>query len=66
MRLIDADAMRQDLLQNGWNESIHDTNVVLESIDGQPTIGRCVALCKAMGLPVPDFIKNKNAEKVCD
>lgn len=23
-------------------------------------IGRCVALCKAMGEPVPDFIKNKN------
>lgn len=23
-------------------------------------IGRCVALCKVMGEPVPDFIKNKN------
>lgn len=23
-------------------------------------IGRCIALCKAMGKPVPDFIKNKN------
>lgn len=23
-------------------------------------IGRCVALCKAMNAPVPDFIKNKN------
>lgn len=23
-------------------------------------IGRCVAFCKAMGEPVPDFIKNKN------
>lgn len=25
-------------------------------------IGKCVSLCKAVGVPVPDFIKNKNKE----
>lgn len=37
-RLIDADAMRQDWLENGQNEYIYDTNAVLDSIDAQPTI----------------------------
>lgn len=38
MRLIDADPMRQDWLDNGQNEYIYDTNAFLDSIDNQPTI----------------------------
>ena len=38
VRLIDANAMRDDWLENGENEYIYDTNAVLESIDSQPTI----------------------------
>lgn len=38
MRLIDADAMRQDWLENGENEFVYDTNSVLSSIDEQATI----------------------------
>lgn len=38
MRLIDADEMRQDWLENGQNEYVYDTNAVLDSIDEQPTI----------------------------
>lgn len=38
MRLIDADAMRQNWLENGQNEYVYDTNAVLDSIDAQPTI----------------------------
>ena len=38
MRLIDADAMRNDWLENGENEYVYDTNVMLDSIDAQPTI----------------------------
>lgn len=37
-RLIDADAMRQDWLENGENEYVYDTNAVLDSIDEQPTV----------------------------
>lgn len=38
MRLIDADAMRQDWLENGENEYVYDANAVLDSIDAQPTV----------------------------
>ena len=38
VRLIDANAMRDDWLENGENEYVYDTNAVLESIDKQPTI----------------------------
>lgn len=38
MRLIDADVMREDWLENGQNEYVYDTNAVLDSIDEQPTI----------------------------
>ena len=38
MRLIDANAMRDDWLENGENEYIYDTNAVLDSIDSQPTV----------------------------
>ena len=47
MRLIDADAMRTDWLENGENEYVYDTNAVLESIDEQPTIDAVeVVRCK--------------------
>ena len=38
MRLIDADKMRENWLENGENEYVYDTNAVLESIDEQPTV----------------------------
>ena len=37
MRLIDADALRAYWLANGENKHVYDTNVVLDSIDEQPT-----------------------------
>lgn len=37
-RLIDANVMRDDWLQNGENEYVYDANAVLESIDAQPTV----------------------------
>ena len=37
-RLIDADKMRNDWLENGLNEYVYDTNAFLESIDEQPTV----------------------------
>ena len=37
-RLIDANAMREDWLENGENEYVYDTNAVLASIDAQPTV----------------------------
>ena len=37
-RLIDANAMREDWLENGENEYVYDTNAVLDSIDAQPTV----------------------------
>ena len=46
-RLIDADAMRDDWLENGENEYVYDTNAVLDSIDSQPTIDAVpVVRCK--------------------
>ena len=47
MRLIDANAMRDDWLENGENEYVYDTNAVLESIDSQPTVDAVqVVRCK--------------------
>lgn len=47
MRLIDADKMRKDWLENGENEYVYDTNAVLESIDEQPTVDAVeVVRCK--------------------
>ena len=37
-RLIDADALREEWLENGENEYVYDTNSFLESIDNAPTI----------------------------
>lgn len=38
MRLIDANAMRTDWIENSENECVYNTNAVLDSIDHQPTI----------------------------
>ena len=47
MRLIDANAMRDDWLENGENEYVYDTNAVLDSIDSQPTVDTVeVVRCK--------------------
>lgn len=46
-RLIDANAMRDDWLENGENEYVYDTNAVLDSIDSQPTVDAVdVVRCK--------------------
>lgn len=46
-RLIDANKMREDWLENGENEFVYDTNAVLESIDNQPTVDAVpVVRCK--------------------
>ena len=46
-RLIDANAMREDWLENGQNEYVYDTNAVLDSIDAQPTVDAVeVVRCK--------------------
>lgn len=46
-RLIDANAMRKDWLENGENEYVYDTNAVLDSIDAQPTVDAVpVVRCK--------------------
>lgn len=37
-RLVDADALRADWLENGENEYVYDTNAFLDSIDAAPTI----------------------------
>ena len=37
-RLIDADTMREQWLENGENEYVYDTNAILDSIDAQPTV----------------------------
>ena len=44
MRLIDADALRQDWLENGQNEYVYDTNAVLDSIDAHPTIDAVIVV----------------------
>lgn len=47
MRLIDANAMRDDWLENGENKYVYDTNAVLDSIDSQPTVDAVeVVRCK--------------------
>ena len=46
-RLIDANAMRDDWLENGENEYVYDANAVLDSIDSQPTVDAVeVVRCK--------------------
>ena len=51
-RLIDADAMRDDWLENGENEYVYDTNAVLYSIDSQPTVDAVeVVRCRDCAVP---------------
>lgn len=38
MRLIDADSLRDEWLENGENERIYNTNDFLDSLDYAPTI----------------------------
>ena len=46
-RLIDADAMRDDWLENGENEYVYNTNAILDSIDSQQTVDAVeVVRCK--------------------
>lgn len=62
MRLIDADAMRQDWLENGENEFVYDTNAFLDSIDAQPTIDAVpVVRCKDCKW----FIYDDDVDYVC-
>ncbi len=37
-RLIDADALREDWLENGENEYVYDTNAFLDSLDKATTV----------------------------
>lgn len=37
-RLIDANALRDDWLENGENEYVYDTNAFLDSLDNAPTV----------------------------
>ena len=69
-RLIDADAMRDDWLENGENEYVYDTNAALDSIDSQPTVDAVVVVrckdCTKNGLfscPIC-FIENKTLQFV--
>ena len=52
-RLIDANAMRDDWLENGENEYVYDTNAVLDSIDSHSTVDAVEAVrcreCKRRG-----------------
>lgn len=47
-RLIDADAMRQEWLENGENEYVYDTNAVLDSIDSQPTVNQWIPVTERL------------------
>ena len=44
-RLIDANALREDWLQNGENEYVYDANAFIESIDDAPTVDAIVVRC---------------------
>lgn len=57
IRLIDANTMRNDWLENGENEYVYDTNAVLDSIDAQPTID------PESLRPVGRWIKKKPGDK---
>lgn len=56
MRLIDADAMRQDWLENGENEYIYDTNAVLDSIDAQLTVSRWIPVTERLPEVGEEFV----------
>lgn len=46
MRLIDADPLREDWLENTVNADVYSPNDVLYSIDAQPTVEATVLPCK--------------------
>ena len=62
MRLIDADALRNDWLYNGQNEKIYDTNDFLDSVDEQPTAYDVDKVCEKLG--EMQIIANTYNEKV--
>ena len=65
-RLIDANAMRDDWLENGENEYVYDTNAVLDSIDSKPTVDAVeVVRCKDCEYLVNTTI-NANGFLICD
>lgn len=47
-RLIDADTMREEWLENGENEYVYDTNAVLDSIDSQPTVNQWIPVTERL------------------
>ena len=67
MKLIDADKMRDDWLENGENEFVYDTNAVLESIDAQPTVDAALVVHGRWN-PKPIYKANGNGGvyKYCD
>ena len=64
MRLIDANAMRDDWLENGENEYVYDTNAVLDSIDSQPTID-AVAVVRCKDCKYGDYDSEPDDAMVC-
>jgi hypothetical protein len=59
-RLIDADTMREEWLENGENEYVYDTNAVLDSIDSQPTVNQWIPVTERMP---EDDLQNKSKAK---
>lgn len=53
VRLIDANAMRNEWLEHGENEYVYDTNAVLASIDEQPTLTEYAPIVKAHWVYTP-------------
>lgn len=53
VRLIDANAMRNEWLEYGENEYVYDTNAVLASIDEQPTLTEYEPIVKAHWVYTP-------------
>ena len=73
MRLIDADVMREEWLENGENEYVYDSNAILDCIDAQPTIeavpvvhgewkNGCCTNCGQVDLSKPNFCPNCGAD----
>ena len=64
MRLIDADELRNDWLQNGQNENVYDTNAFLESIDNAPTVD-AVPVVRCHDCIMHDNCTTEDAFKLC-
>lgn len=70
VRLIDANALRLNWLENGQNEYLYDTNAVLDSIDVAPTIEavpvmRCLKCRHARELTYAEGIRFTSDCLVC-